>query len=155
MGPTALREKTTYTDKAKLNPAARDGTLRSKDNNQSVQETKPCLYIFFTSDTPNKTTRPAVVKVLRTVGGPGVKKTNNINTVQFLSQTDRFVSLDLNASSRAAGFNLVLSVYVVFSLKAVEPIYCHYMTDRLQRFELKFFVCVLLKSLDALQGVSR
>ncbi len=76
MGPTALREKTTYTDKAKLNPAARDGTLRSKDNNQSVQETKPCLYIFFTSDTPNKTTRHAlaVVKALRTVGGPGVKK---------------------------------------------------------------------------------
>ncbi len=44
------------------------------------------------------------------------------------------------------GFNLVLSLYVCFfSLKAVGPIDCHYMTDRLQRFELKTFVCVLLK----------
>ncbi len=41
--------------------------------------------------------------------------------------------------------NLVLSVYVFFSLKAVGPIDCHYITDRLQRFELKIFVCVLLK----------
>ncbi len=32
-----------------------------------------------------------------------------------------------------------------FTLKAVGPIDCHYMTDRLQRFELKIFVCVLLK----------
>ncbi len=70
---------------------------------------------------------------------------NNINTVQFLAQTDRFVSLHLNVSSRAAGFNLVLSVYVFFSLKAVSTIDCHYMADRLQRFELKIFVCVLLK----------
>ncbi len=49
------------------------------------------------------------------------------------------MSLDLNVSWRAAGFNLVLSVYVFFSLKAVGPIDCHYMTDRLQRFELKIF----------------
>ncbi len=35
---------------------------------------------------------------------------HDINTVQFLAQTDRFVSLVLNVSSRAAGFNLVLSV---------------------------------------------
>ncbi len=70
---------------------------------------------------------------------------NYINTVQFLAQTDHFVSLDLNVSSRAAGFNLILSVYVFFSLKAVSPIDCHYMTDRLQQFELKIFVCVLLK----------
>ncbi len=55
------------------------------------------------------------------------------------------MSLDLSVSSRAAGFNLVLSVYVFFSLKAVSPIDCHYMTDRLQQFELKIFVCVLLK----------
>ncbi len=27
----------------------------------------------------------------------------------------------------------------------MESIDCHYMTDRLQRFELKIFVCVLLK----------
>ncbi len=64
---------------------------------------------------------------------------------QFLAQTDHFVFLDLNVSSRATGFNLVLSVYVFFSLKAVSPIDCHYMTDRLQRLELKIFVCVLLK----------
>uniref|UniRef100_A0A672M3Q6 aromatase n=1 Tax=Sinocyclocheilus grahami TaxID=75366 RepID=A0A672M3Q6_SINGR len=60
---------------------------------------------------------------------------NNIYTVQFLAQTDRFVSLHINVSSRAAGFNLVLFVNVFLTLK----------TDRLQRFELKIFVCVLLK----------
>ncbi len=59
---------------------------------------------------------PAVVTALRTFGQCG------INTVQFLAQTDHFVSLDLNVSSRAAGFNLVLSVYVFLSLKAVSPI---------------------------------
>ncbi len=32
-----------------------------------------------------------------------------------------------------------------FSLNAVSPIDLHYMTDRLQRFELKIFVSVLLK----------
>ncbi len=46
-------------------------------------------------------------------GGSKVKK-NYINTVQFLAQTDRFLFLHLNVSSRAAGFNLFLSVYVVF-----------------------------------------
>ncbi len=40
----------------------------------------------------------------------GSEVINDINTVQFLAQTDRFVSLDLNVSSRAAGFHLV-SVY--------------------------------------------
>ncbi len=35
-------------------------------------------------------------------------------SIQFLAQTDRFVSKDLNVLSRAAGFNLVLSVYVFF-----------------------------------------
>ncbi len=70
----------------------------------------------------------------------------NVATVQFLTQTDRLVSLDLNVSSRAAGFNLVLSVCVFISLKAVEPIHFHYMTDRLQRFELKTLICVLLKT---------
>ncbi len=65
------------------------------------------------------------------------------NTVQFLTQTDCFVSLDLNVSSRAAWFNLVLSVYVFLSLKAVEPIDLHYITDKLQLFELEILVCVL------------
>ncbi len=64
-----------------------------------------------------------VVTALRTVGQCGESEVKNyINTVQFLAQTDRFVSLDLNVSSRAAGFNLVLSVYVFFSLKSVSPI---------------------------------
>ncbi len=44
----------------------------------------------------------------------GSEVKNNINTVQFLAQTDCFVSLDLNVSSRAARFNLVLSVYDFF-----------------------------------------
>ncbi len=56
---------------------------------------------------------------------------------QFLAQTERFVSLDLNVSSQAAGFNLVLSLYTFFSLKAASPIDCNQMTDRLQWFELK------------------
>ncbi len=74
-----------------------------------------------------------------------IRGKNDINTVQFLAQSDRFVSLDLNVSSRATVFNLVLSVYVLFSLKAVSTIDWHYMTDRLQQFELKIFFCVLLK----------
>uniref|UniRef100_A0A672M7K4 Cytochrome P450 family 19 subfamily A member 1 n=1 Tax=Sinocyclocheilus grahami TaxID=75366 RepID=A0A672M7K4_SINGR len=43
---------------------------------------------------------------------------NNIYTVQFLAQTDRFVSLHINVSSRAAGFNLVLSSAVYHVLKS-------------------------------------
>ncbi len=66
---------------------------------------------------------PAVVNALRTLGPCGGSEVKNyINTVQFLAQTDRFVSLDLNVSTRATGFNLVLSVYVFFSLKAVGTI---------------------------------
>ncbi len=66
-----------------------------------------------------KKTRHTLVLVgansLRTVGQCGGSEvTKNINTVQFLAQTDRFVSLDLNVSSQAAGFHLVLSVYVFF-----------------------------------------
>ncbi len=53
-----------------------------------------------------------------------------INTVQFLAQTDCFVSLDLNVSSRAAGFNLVLSVYFFFLSKPWVPLTA--MTDGLQ-----------------------
>ncbi len=48
-------------------------------------------------------------------GGPEVK--NDITTVQFLAQTDRFESLDLNVSSQAARFNLVLSVPLKGSAK--------------------------------------
>ncbi len=90
---------------------------------------------------------PAVVSALRTVGPVSRSEVkNDINIVQFLAQTDRFGSKDLNVSSRAAGFNVVLSVYVFLSLEAVSPIDCHYMTDRLQQYELHIFVCVLLKT---------
>ncbi len=55
------------------------------------------------------------MNALRTVGPGGRSEVKyDINTVQFLAQTDRFVSKDLNVSSRAAGFNSVLSVYVFF-----------------------------------------
>jgi len=40
------------------------------------------------------------------------KVKNYINTVQFLAQTNGFVSLLINVSSRATVFNLVLYVYV-------------------------------------------
>ncbi len=70
MGLTALREKKTYTDKTILNLAARDDTLRSKHTKQS-----------------------AVVNELRTVGPCGGSEVKNyINTVQFLAQTDCFMS---------------------------------------------------------------
>ncbi len=54
-------------------------------------------------------------------------------------------------SLRAAGFNLVLLAYVFFTLKAVGPIDCHSLTDRLKQFEFKIFVCVLLKKQSHLQ----
>ncbi len=54
-------------------------------------------------------TRDRSLPTLRWIRGK-----NYINTVQFLAQTDGLVFLDLNVSSRAAGFNLVLSVYVFF-----------------------------------------
>ncbi len=55
------------------------------------------------------------VNALRTVGpGGGSEVKNDINTVQLLAQTDRFVSKDLNVSTWAKGFNLVLSVNVFF-----------------------------------------
>ncbi len=48
----------------------------------------------------------AVVNMLRTVGHRGVSEVkNDINTVQFLAETNCFVSKDLNVSPRAAGFN--------------------------------------------------
>ncbi len=56
-----------------------------------------------------------------------------INRYLLLRWTDIFTS------------RLVLSVYVFLTLKAVSPIDCHYMTDRLQQFELNILICVLLK----------
>ncbi len=91
-------------------------------NDRSVQETEQYLYHFYLWST-------AMSNCPERVHNRGKK--NDINIVQFLAQTDRFVSLDLNASSGATVFNLVLSVYVFFSLKAVSTIDGHYMTDRL------------------------
>ncbi len=93
MGLMALREKKTYTDKTKLNPVACDNTLRCKDTkrcalNQEEEEVS-CAGCCVKSSGP---------------GGRSEVK-NDINTVQFLAQTDCFVSLYLNVSSRAAGFN--------------------------------------------------
>ncbi len=70
---------------------------------------------FYTSFEASVSTVTSLVNALRTVGQCGGSEVKNyINTVQFLAQTDHFVSLDLNVSSRAAGFNLILSVYVFF-----------------------------------------
>ncbi len=73
-----------------------------------------------------------------------------INTVQFLAQTDCFVRDILRVlrhqcivTSRRVNLFFLCMFFLI--LKAVGPIDCHYMTDRLQRFELKIFVCVLLK----------
>ncbi len=48
----ALRETKTCTDKTKLNPAARDDTLKSKDKERLVcaRSWTVFIYIFFTSD---------------------------------------------------------------------------------------------------------
>ncbi len=61
------------------------------------------------------------VNELRTVGPCGGSEVkSDINTVQFLAQTNRFMSLDLNVLSRAAGLYLVLSVYVFFFSQSCE-----------------------------------
>ncbi len=74
---------------------------------------------------PEHVTRQAldVVNALRTVGHcSGSEVKNDINAVQFLAQTDCFVSLDLNVLSRAAGFHLVCLCMFFFTLKAASPI---------------------------------
>ncbi len=48
------REKKTYTDKTKLNPAARDDSLRSKDMKRLVCTRNGTVFIsLFTSDPPH------------------------------------------------------------------------------------------------------
>ncbi len=68
-------------------------------------------------------------------------KKDDINTVQFLTQTDCFISIYRQESQGL----IWICLCMLFLLKDSVPIDCHYMTDRLQRFELKTFVCVLLK----------
>ncbi len=182
------REKT-YTDKTKLNPAARDDTLRSKDTKRSVCARNWTVFIsFFTSDPPHC---PTVLSAVTTAGawhvffllygesqtnkcitatylsnGPltlstisirrvgirtvgqcsGSEVKNDINTVRFLAQTNRFVSLDLNVSSRAAGFNLVLSVYVCFFFsQSLESHWLPLYDWQTATVWVKNFVCVILK----------
>ncbi len=66
MGPTALRVKKTIHRQTKLNPAACDDTLRSKDTKRSVcARTEQYLYRFFTSDPPHC---PTVLSVFTTAG---------------------------------------------------------------------------------------
>ncbi len=109
-----------YTDKRKLNPAARDDTLRSKDMKRSVCARNWTVFIlFFTSDPQHG---PTLLSAFTTASAWRIffffllysgSQTYKCITATYLS--NRFVSLDLNVSSRAAGFNLVLSLYV-FSL---------------------------------------
>ncbi len=148
MGLTALREKKNI---HRQNPAARDDTLRSKDTKRSVYRHLSLKWTIDTIYNLNYECQWSIWEIgdgnalisLRstvkqeedasragcseraqdswTVCGSEVKK-NYINTVQFLVQTDRFVSLELNVSSRATGFNLVLSVYVFFLSKPWVPL---------------------------------
>ncbi len=88
----------------------------------------------------------AVVNALRTVGQCGGSEVKNyINTVQFLAQTNHFVSLDLNVSSRAARFNLVLSVCFFFSQSRESHLLSLYDWQTATVWVKKNFVCVLLK----------
>ncbi len=73
----------------------------------------------------------------------GKKKQYKFCSVSYTDRSFRVFRPRCIVTSRR--FILVLSVYVFLSLKAVSPIDCHYMTDRLQRIEFKIFVCVLLK----------
>ncbi len=60
------KKKKTYTDKTKLNPAARDDTLRSKDTKRSACARNWTVFIsFFTSDPPHG---PTVLSTVTTAG---------------------------------------------------------------------------------------
>ncbi len=86
----------------------------------------------------------------------GSELNNDINTVRFPTKTDRFVSLDLNVSSRAAGFNLVLSVDAQSRGAHWRPLYDWQSTTvwvkNLGLFSPEETVTYIL---DALQGVNR
>ncbi len=110
-------------------------------NDRSVQETEQYLYSFFTSDPPPGPTVLSAFTTagardassscftadrrLISALPPPISQMDhwhsiyNLNLVvsmvscKFLAQTDHFMFLDLNVLSRAAGFNLVLSEYVL------------------------------------------
>ncbi len=89
-------------------------------------------------------TPPDVVNALRTVGPCSGSEVKKIYKYCSVSCTDRcFVSYDLNVSSRAAGFNLVVSVYSFFYSQSHGSHWLPlYMTNGLR---LNIFFCVLLK----------
>ncbi len=65
-GTHGFERKKTYTDKTKLNPAARDDTLRSKDTKQLVCARNWTVFILFlTSDLPHC---PTVLSTFTTAG---------------------------------------------------------------------------------------
>ncbi len=69
MGSTALRDKKTHSDKTKLNPAARDDTLRHTLLFEIVEIGASNALISLRSAVKQEKTRhtPAVVNALRTV----------------------------------------------------------------------------------------
>ncbi len=117
-------------------------------NDQSVQETEQYLYCFFISD-PRP--GPTILSTFTTAGAARVSSSScftadhrRISALawHYLSNGPLTLYLQYQWSRVSFGF---VCIRFFFSLKAVSPIDCHYMTDRLQRFEIKIFVCVLLK----------
>ncbi len=108
MGSTALRVKKTYTDKTKLNPAARDDTLRSKDTKRSVCARNWTVFIsFFTSDPPHS---PTVLRVWRVFffffllyGG---SQTYKWITATYLSNGPLTLLIEIVVVSRSQTFRL-------------------------------------------------
>ncbi len=99
-----------------------------------------------TQTKPNETLRLVTIHWgLKTRNDQSVQETEQYLSRFFTARSNCPEHVDLNVSSRAAGFHLVLSERVYLSLKDSVPIDCHYMTDRLQRFELNIFICALLK----------
>ncbi len=127
---TALREKKTYTDKTKLNPAARDDTLRCKDTKRSVCARNWTVFILF----------------LRSNCPELVHTTAGVWRVFFLlyggSQTYKCITATYLSNEP---LTLYLQFQLGVSMVHLTDIDWHFMTDRLQRFELKIFVFVLLK----------
>ncbi len=86
-----------------------------------------------------------VVNTLRKVGRCGGSEVKHDILFSFLR---RPIVLCLKTSmNRHEPQGLIWFCPCMFflSLKVVGPIDCHYMTDRPQQFELKIFVCVLMK----------
>ncbi len=87
------------------------------------------------------------MKALRIVGHCIESEVKQLYKYCSVSCTDRFFALRTQCivTSHRVLFWFCLCMFCFFSLKAMGPIDCHYMSDRLLRFELKLFICVLLK----------